>query len=1371
MIKKLFYLFFVIFLSCFNANAQQGSLDPTFNPGDFGFGAGSGAGALISATAVHSDGKIFIGGNFTTYNSLTINRLARLNPDGTKDTSFKVGTGANNTVNTISVQTDGKVLVAGLFTLYNGNSVNRFIRLNQNGSIDTSFHPGTGASGITNIIVQPDGKIIITGSFTSYNGTTINRIARLTSSGTIDGTFTPGTAANNTVNKAILLSDGKIIIVGNFTTYNGTSSKYIARLNADGTIDGTFSLGSGPSALINTAALQSDGKLIIAGSFTSYNGTNISKIARLNSDGTLDATFNPGTSVNNTVNSMAIQQDGKIVIVGIFSTFNGVSSARIARISSTGAYDATFNVGVGVNNTVSNSIITSDGKILITGDFTQINSVALNRIAKFNNDGSIDPNFNPTTGAAVRVKTISFPTANRILIGGYFTMYNSQIIKYLACLKLDGSVDTSFHTGSGLDLPVDASLVQPDGKIIISGYFTSYNGTSINRIARLNTDGTLDATFTPGTGADGRISALALQSDGKIIIGGAFTDYNGTARSNIARLNADGTLDATFDPGTGADGPVNTISIQTDGLIIIGGEFTYYNSVYRSYIARLNSDGSLDGTFTNNTDGIVFSSAIAADGKIYIGGAFSTYNGGSVGRLVRLTSAGSVDGTFNTTTGASSTVFSIITLSNGEIYIGGYFTTYNGTSRNRIARLMYNGSLDATFDPGTAANGTIFCMNIMADQRLMIGGEFTSYNDIGRNRVARLYNVCNSYISTVTSITNQICPGTSVELTAQGLIIGANAILTWYDGPNGTGNNLGTSNPITVSPTTTTTYYARLAGSCNTVQAPRAIIVWPSYSINNPQAICSGGSYTINGHTYSSPGTYYDTYHTTLHGCDSTIVTELTVYPVYSVNNPQSICMGGSYSINGHTYTHSGTYYDTFQSVNGCDSTVVTQITVNPMYSINNHQYICQGSSYNINGHSYTSSGVYFDTFTSRYGCDSTINTILTVYPSYHQTESHNMCLGDSYLWHGTTYTSGGVINDNHTTLHGCDSIFTLNLTVNPTYSFIEYDTIYNNETLVWHGTSYNSEGDYTKHYNSAAGCDSMYTLHLTHLITTNQFCSWLYINKITVNNSANPSTLTDYSVLVKLNTATLIAAGKMKTDGSDIRFTMNNYSNLSYWIDPGIQNEHGINRDSTYIWVKVPYIPGGSSTSINMYYGNPSATALSDIGTTFLFGDDFNDNSLDNSKWEVIYDNLGHLAEQNQRLEHNSPRTTPQSNSHLYSKQQFSGTIALEFQFKKGGYIYRGAGLNKLNSVNSAMAYWQDWGPFGANSTVNGVASGIQFRTDSWSNTYNPEYYVKIVHNADSTFSYYEKVPSIEPGGPQNWYAKINDKKLPLESALKFYA
>ncbi|MBI4646393.1 MAG: delta-60 repeat domain-containing protein [Bacteroidia bacterium] len=159
-----------------------------------------------------------------------------------------------------------------------------------------------------------------------------------------------------------------------------------------------------------------------------------------------------------------------------------------------------------------------------------------------------------------------------------------------------GSIDLSFNPGTGTTSTIFTTAIQSDGKIIIGGAFTSYNGTAINRIARLNTDGTLDGTYNPGTGASSTVRTTSIQSDGKIIIGGDFASYNGTAINYIARLNADGTLDGTFNPGTGADNDVYTTAIQSDGKIIIGGNFTSYNGTARNYIARLNTDGTLDGT-------------------------------------------------------------------------------------------------------------------------------------------------------------------------------------------------------------------------------------------------------------------------------------------------------------------------------------------------------------------------------------------------------------------------------------------------------------------------------------------------------------------------------------------------------------------------------------------------------------------------------------------------------------------------------------------------------------------------------------------------------------------------------------------------------
>jgi len=200
-----------------------------------------------------------------------------------------------------------------------------------------------------------------------------------------------------------------------------------------------------------------------------------------------------------------------------------------------------------------------------------------------------------------------------------------------------GANDSTFNTfddgtyGDGTNNTVFTTALQPDGKVIIGGQFTTYNGTARNCIARLNADGSLDATFNPGSGADGTVLTTALQPDGKVIIGGFFTTYNGTARNRIARLNADGSLDATFNPGSGASHTVRTIALQPDGKVIIGGNFTTYNGTARARMARLNADGSLDATFNPGlgADGTVRTIALQPDGKVIIGGDFTMAEQGS----------------------------------------------------------------------------------------------------------------------------------------------------------------------------------------------------------------------------------------------------------------------------------------------------------------------------------------------------------------------------------------------------------------------------------------------------------------------------------------------------------------------------------------------------------------------------------------------------------------------------------------------------------------------------------------------------------------------------------------------------------------------
>jgi uncharacterized delta-60 repeat protein len=626
-------------LSSTQAAVQDGAVDPTFK-------TGSGANNTVLAVTLQAHGKILVGGSFSVYNEAARNGVTRLNSDGSTDASFNPGTGVNDgAVYQVVAQTQaaGKILIGGSFTGYNGISRNRIARLNADGSLDTSFNPGTGAGGgiVRTVTVQTDGKILIGGSFTDYNGTTRNRIARLNADGSLDASFNPGTGANQYLEAIAVQTDGKILIGGEFTDYNGTTRNRIARLNADGSLDTSFNPGTGADGgSVRAVEVQAvNGKILIGGSFTDYNGTTRNGIVRLNSDGSLDAGFlTSGINTNAAILAVTVQTDGKILIGGNFSSYNGISRNRIARLNSDGSTDASFSPRSGANGFVYDVVAQSNGKILIGGNFTDYNGTSRNRIARLNADGSLDTSFNPDTDDEGLVEAVTVQTDGKILV--VVTEHNVISTRSrIARLNANGSLDTSFNPGTGANARVRTVTVQTDGKILIGGSFTDYNGTSRNGIARLNSDGSLDTSFNPGTGANNLVEAVIVQTDGKILIGGSFTDYNGTSRNQIARLNSDASLDTSFNPGTGVNQYLEAMAIQTDGKILIGGSFTDYNGTSRNGIVRLNSDGSLDTSFNPGTGangGVVMAVAVQPDGKVLIGGGFEsvdTYIRDSIARL------------------------------------------------------------------------------------------------------------------------------------------------------------------------------------------------------------------------------------------------------------------------------------------------------------------------------------------------------------------------------------------------------------------------------------------------------------------------------------------------------------------------------------------------------------------------------------------------------------------------------------------------------------------------------------------------------------------------------------------------------------------
>lgn len=368
----------------------------------------------------------------------------------------------------------------------------------------------------------------------------------------------------------------------------------------------------------------------------------------MDNDPTTEPPYNPNPGANSTVYSVVALEDGSSLIAGDFTAYNAAPRNRVARLRADGQLDRGFDPGDGADAFVSAMKIDSEGRILIAGAFTSYNRTTRNGIARLLESGALDLSFDPGLGVDGSVWAMAFAPDDSIYIAGSFNTVNATNRNYIARLKADGSLDSSFDPGAGPNGPIYAVAVTPEGKVYIGGQFSHVGGVARSCIARLNEDGSLDMSFNPRSAVQGplpTVFTIALES-GKLMIGGSFTSVYGVARSNLARLNADGSIDLSFDPGSGTDDMVYTISRLDDGKYLIGGSFTDYNETRRVGLARTYSNGILDTTFMdasyNQYAGVptiyynemveprsfIFSTSVQADGKVLIGGNFDRVGGG-----------------------------------------------------------------------------------------------------------------------------------------------------------------------------------------------------------------------------------------------------------------------------------------------------------------------------------------------------------------------------------------------------------------------------------------------------------------------------------------------------------------------------------------------------------------------------------------------------------------------------------------------------------------------------------------------------------------------------------------------------------------------
>jgi uncharacterized delta-60 repeat protein len=541
------------------------------------------------------------------------------------------------------------------------------------------------------IAVQFNDNIVLSGLFDEVNAESRTRIARLEKDGDLDPTFLSTVSFNNSIDSLILQPDGKILLSGFFDMVNGTYCPQIARLNANGTLDTTFAANAPwPQARVYALALESDGKILFGGSFTDLSGTSRNRLGRLNPTGTLDMDYDPDVGGGDVL-ALAVQSDGGHLVGGKFQTVNlGIPNPWLARLHPNGLRD--WQLGPLIMTHTDPLVLTKvyavalqpDRDILIGGDFTTFyGNTTRNNIARIKPNGNLDNGFTPVVNNTIY--SILIQPDGKIVIGGKFSEVNGIPRINLARLEKDGSLDTSFNPNP--DGPVRAMALQPDGKLWVGGDFTNISGSPSQRIARLNSNGSADMTISPG--ANNLVYTLALETDGSLLVGGTFTQLSGESRLGIGRLLSNGALDLSFDPATDNLTKVHVMAVQPDGKILVGGEFSEMDGEIRNNIARLETSGATDTDFSPNANSIVHAIALQRDGSIYVGGEFEILDGVSQNSLGKLDQDGEFITEFDNRTDGE--VYALALQEDGKLLVGGQFGNMIDNSgsqaRSNFARL------------------------------------------------------------------------------------------------------------------------------------------------------------------------------------------------------------------------------------------------------------------------------------------------------------------------------------------------------------------------------------------------------------------------------------------------------------------------------------------------------------------------------------------------------------------------------------------------------------------------------------------------------------------------------------------------------------
>lgn len=761
----------------------------------------------IFAIAIQPDGKILLGGNFTHVSGAERIGVARLEADGTLDSTFNP-TNVPPDIRAIGLESSGSLLLG---VGHPGQTQPPLVRLGPDGTPDAAFGRNTTFTstprGVWTILVQDDGNILAGGGSPSSVC-----LSRLLPSGLADSTYRLNYGAAK-VEAMAFGTDGRLFAAGGLNAHRG-----IARLETNG-LPAPFVLGIPLNFVAHTLAVQNDGRVIAGGQFTSIGTVTRTNIARLNPGGQIDTTFNAGIGPNGEIRSVVLDSSNRILVAGNFSTFDGAPSTGVARLETTGQLDLGYNPAAGLGLADPVLALQSDGSLLVGGASTDGHPVRRllggERTSAAPTVVVLPSQVNLTMGQAVTLtafasaaKPVTYQwstngvaiskATNATLIFTNLTTANSKtytvtvknssgtakasaVLNVVALSPRVGKLDPSYNTGTRAQVMdgIFALALQPDGGAFLGGGFRGFNGVPRTNIVRVDALGNVDPSFISVRDLSGPnpdwVQALAYQPDGKVLCGGRFPrhfvrleDSGAVDGSGLAFFQTSSVFALALQPdgrilvgGSGLDrrmavtgsrdpsfagwtiGPVKALAVQEDGKIFVGGEFTSWAG--HTAVVRLMPDGTLDDFFNAQmpAGSKVAAVLVQADGKVLVGGSFQSAGGATRKGLARLNLDGSADPSFDIGTGFNSQIPVVVAAlaqqPDGKVFVGGGFTSVAGVRRPALVRLNPDGKLDPTFDTGLGLDGPVYAMALQPDGDLIIAGDFNHVDGHPQDRLARIF--------------------------------------------------------------------------------------------------------------------------------------------------------------------------------------------------------------------------------------------------------------------------------------------------------------------------------------------------------------------------------------------------------------------------------------------------------------------------------------------------------------------------------------------------------------------------------------------------------------------------------------------------------